>query len=276
MINVKIFEKNGMLKFIDVIYVIFFVKYLLAHALNISDRPIVYCENNFELMLLCVLYLIRFQLTQRDCLLYLFWLGAIVVLSFSRSAMLMYMAIFVFVINRKVRRQYKLIVLPVAMLLIGALTLYLFLQRSDSLEEIDRYKFFMYFMHETSNWNPLQYITGAPRITSLSTVSYIFFKHWENLLSFADPGRCYSVVFHSYLLRIIFDHGFIGLTAVVFFTRKILQWSDIDGRIIWLTIAIFMLNGLSVSSFNSVFFPVSMIFLTGTKYKTKIQAFQVK
>jgi hypothetical protein len=265
-IDMKVFTKNAMLNFINIIYLIFFIKYLICQTTGLNHRPIVYVENNFELMMLCVLYLIRYQLSKENQLKYLFILGIIICLSFSRSAFLMYAAIFLFVIREK-GGNYGNIILSGGLIFMSIIAYYVFTRRADSIEEIDRYTFFMYFLGETKDWNFLQYMTGAPKITALSNEASGFFNRWQNLVSYSGNGSFYSVVFHSYLLRIIFDHGFIGLSAVIFFTYKLLRLSDVDKKITWIVIAIFLLNGLAVSSFNSVFFPLSMIFLMGTKYK---------
>jgi hypothetical protein len=177
----------------------------------------------------------------------------------------MFSVIFLFVITEKGTR-YKIIFLLGGGIFVLTLGFYVFLSRSSSIEEIDRYKFMQIFFYETKDWSIFQYMIGAPRITPLSDYAQKALSPWENLFSYSGNGDCYSVILHSYLLRVIFDHGIIGLICIIFFTYKILMMSNVNKKIIWVTIAIFMLNGLSVSSFNSVFFPISMIFLIGTKY----------
>jgi hypothetical protein len=219
-------------------------------------------------MLLCSLYLIRFQLTKKKQLIFLFLLGLIIFLSFSRSAMLMYAMIFLCAMNEKIKKH-KVIFFTSGGIFILTIIFYAFLRRSNSIEEIDRFKFMMVFFDETQDWNFFKYLIGAPRITPLSESARNSLSFFEGLFSYSGNGDCYSVVFHSFLLRVIFDHGITGLVAIIFFTYRILIFSNIDKKIIWVTISIFILNGLSVSSFNSVFFPVSMIFLMGTKYNTQ-------
>jgi hypothetical protein len=265
-INIKVFDEKTMLKFIDIIYIIFFAKYFFVKILGYSNRPEIFTENNFELMLVCSLYLIRFLLTKKHQLTFLFFLGCIIILSSSRSAILMYSVICLFVVNEKAQK-YKIIFLLLGTAFVASLVLYLFFSRGETIENIDRYKFLQVFLYETHSWDIFQYMIGAPRLTQLSNSSCMELSFFEALMSFSGNGSCYSVILHSYLLRVIFDHGVIGLFFFLFFLYKILIMSNINKKIIWVIIAIFILNGLSVSSFNSVFFPISMIFLIGTKYE---------
>jgi hypothetical protein len=274
-IDKEIFSKTTMLKFINIIYVIFFVKYLACWILNFRIRPTVYVENNFEVMFVSTLYLIRYLLTKNNQLKFLFFLGAIILLSMSRSAILMYLMIFLFVIKERLNKVnrtaiYKTICFSAGLLLVLLLVFLVFVNRGESIEETDRYGFMSIFLYETQDWNFFQYIIGAPRITPLSDFTASRLSWCEDLFSFSGNGTCYSVILHSYILRILFDHGIIGLIYVVFFTYEILKMNRIDTKIIYILISIFLLNGLSVSSFNSVFFPISMIFLMGTQYDKRI------
>jgi hypothetical protein len=185
----------------------------------------------------------------------------------------MYSIVFFFVINKKIdtmnnnAKIYKTILFLAGFIFIFLLIFLVFSSRGDNIEKIDRYKFMLIFFQETHDWSFFQYLTGAPRITSLSDLASKQLSFYEGLFSYAGDGNCYSVILHSYLLRIIFDHGIIGLVCVIFFTYEILKMSCIDKKIIWVTISILIFNGLSVSSFNSVFFPISMIFMMGAQYE---------
>jgi hypothetical protein len=141
--------------------------------------------------------------------------------------------------------------------------------RGSSIEQFDRFWFMQVFLQETEDWSIFRYLTGAPRITPLSNHAANQLASYSVLSSYSGNGTCYSVILHSYIFRAIFDHGIIGLICIIGFVYEILKMSNIDKKIIWVTLAIFLLNGLSVSSFNNIFFPISIIFLIGTKYDKK-------
>jgi hypothetical protein len=268
-INKKVFNTKIMLTFISLMYVLFLIKYLYLIVVHSNPRPTVYIENNFELMFLCTLYLIRFQITKKNQIYYLLLLGVIIFLSFSRSAILMYAVIFLFVINRSIKKH-RIIFFAGGIILIVSLVLYIFFTRGNKIEEMDRYIFLQAFFYETREWDFFQYMLGAPRITRLSHYTYNALSYYEGLLDHTGTG-CYAAMFHSYLLRVVFDHGILGLFAITFFTYKILAMSGVKRQNSWIFIGIVLLNGLSVSSFNSVFFAFSMVFIMGTRYDNKIK-----
>lgn len=259
---------NGdlVLKFIKFIFYIFLFKYLISLILSLNDRPIVFTENNFELMLLCTLYLVFYQLQKKQSIKYLFLLGLIILLSFSRSALFMYSIIFFFIMNREIKK-YKILILSFSLFVLILMIVLVFTSRTTDFENIDRLKFFFIFLYEVRNWDFFQFLIGAPRITHLSTESCSSLSFYASLFSYSGDGSCYSAILHSYLLRIIFDHGFVGLFIVIYFVFKILKLSGLSKEIIRVVIVVFIVNGLSVSSFNSIFFPLSIIFLIGTDYK---------
>jgi hypothetical protein len=84
------------------------------------------------------------------------------------------------------------------------------------------------------------------------------------LFSRSGNGTCYSVVFHSFLLRAIFDHGILGLVFIIFSAYKLLVVSGVRKGAAVVFVAIVIINGLSVSSFNNLFYAVSTVFLMAT------------
>jgi hypothetical protein len=248
---------------------------------GLGTRPVVYEENNFELMLLYALYLVRYSVTKEKVLMYLGILGVITIISLSRSSLIMYSVLGAYIYYRNYKKTW-IFVLPVLGALMGALMLYVFEQRSrggSGLEDIDRFKFFMLFLTETKNWTVFEWLFGSERITPLHEATCHVMNRWRNtLFSFTGNGTCYSVVLHSFLLRAVFDHGFMGLMFMIYSGYQLLVKSAVHKWISWLFLAIVILNGLSVSSFNNLFFAISMIFLMTTtntglyKEKTMIEA----
>lgn len=251
------------LKFYDLLLILFFVKYLVIVGLGISTRPVVYEENNFELMLLYALYLVRYSITKEKYMLYLIVVGMITLISLSRSSLGTYSVLALYVCYNSFKRTWVFI-LPVAFMVLSAVIIYVFAQRSSSLEDIDRYRFMLVFWGEVKDWNVLQWLVGAERITPLSFAACDTMSFWNGLFSYSGDGTCYSVILHSFLLRVILDHGILGLIFIVYATYQLMEKSNVNKLHIIVFLAIVILNGLSVSSFNNLFFALSMVFLMTT------------
>lgn len=269
--NKRLMEGRHILIFYNVLLAVFFVKYLLIVALGIGTRPVVYEENNFELMLLYALYLVRFSITKEKYMSYLILIGAITLISLSRSSLIMYSVLVIYIFYISFKKTWVFI-LPFAVMAMGAVIIYIFSQRSSSLEDIDRYRFMLVFWGEVKDWSILQWLVGAERITPLSYVACDAMSFWQSLFSFSGDGTCYSVILHSFLLRVILDHGLLGLIFMIYSAYQLLAKSNVDKWHIRVFVAIVILNGLSVSSFNNLFFALSMVFLmTTNRYKSPLR-----
>lgn len=261
--NKRLMTARSVINFYTVLLGIFLLKYLLAFVLGTDDRPIVYEENNFELMLLYALFLVRYRITSEKYLLIMGVLAVITLLSLSRSSLLMYSLLVLYVFIKSFPKTWVFIV-PVASVMMGVMIYYIFSQRSGSLEEIDRYKFMLVFWSEVRDWNAWQWLTGNERITPLSYYSCADMSYFKRLFSYSGDGTCYSVVLHSFLLRVILDHGLLGLIFIIYATWLMLSKSGMEKDALFVFLAIVVINGLSVSSFNNLFFAISMVFLMTT------------
>ena len=263
LVGKKLMEGKHVLLFFNIFLCIFLVKYLLSIVLEVTDRPVVYEENNFELMLLYALYLLRYSVTKEKHLQYLALIGIITLLSLSRSSLVMFSVLVVFVVYSSYKKTWVFIV-PFATIVLSSVIFYVFSKRSGSIEEIDRYRFMLVFLDEVKDWNFLQWIVGGERITRLSYAGCDAMKDYRNLFSFSGDGTCYSVILHSFLLRVILDHGLLGLIFIVYSTYLFLVKSGVSTSHTLVFLGIVILNGLSVSSFNNLFFAISMVFLMTT------------
>ena len=228
-----------------------------------DDRPLMFMENNFELMFIYALYLVRYSVTKTRCFQLLGLVGLITILSLSRSSLLMYSVLVLFVIYDSFKKT-RIFFIPGAVLLLGGIIYYVFSQRSSSLEDIDRYRFMLVWWSNVMDWPFWQWLVGAERITPLSVESCSTMSYFVNLFSYDQDGTCYSVILHSFIFRIIYDHGILGLIFVIGTTYILLIKNNVKTLISVTFIAIVLLNGLSVSSFNNLFFAISMLFLMST------------
>jgi hypothetical protein len=259
----KLMSFNSINRLTLLLFGIFFFKYFVMVALGLSARPIVYAENNFELMLLYALYLIRYSVTKEKYLHLLAFVGIITILSLSRSSLLMYSVLFLFVIYDSFKKL-RVFFIPGAIIILGGIVVYIFAQRSDSLEDVDRYRFMLIWWTNVEDWNILQWMVGSERITPLSAYSCGMMNYFKTLFSYAENGTCYSVILHSFIFRVLYDHGILGFVFIIWSTYTMLLKSKVRKDMIWVFIVIVLLNGLSVSSFNNLFFAISMVFLMST------------
>jgi len=267
--NKKLMEGKHILTFYNVLLAVFFFKYLAVVAFGITARPVVYDENNFELTLLYALYIVRYSITKDKYLPFLVLVGIITIISLSRSSLVMYAVLAMYVFYDSFKKTWVFI-LPVAMAVMAFGIYYIFSERSSSLEEIDRYRFMLLFLDEVKDWSVLQWFVGAERITPLSYTTCGLMSTWTTLFSYSGDGTCYSVILHSFLFRVILDHGIIGLIFIIYAVNQLLIKSGVEKLHALVFIAIVVLNGLSVSSFNNLFFAISMVFLmTTTRNKIK-------
>lgn len=249
-----------------VIFGLFFLKYLVAIVIAKEERPILYMENNFELMFVYALYLIRYTVNKEKYLWWLAFAGVITILSLSRSSLLMYSVLVLFVIYDSFKKT-RVFIIPGALVILGVIVYTIFSARSSSLEEVDRYRFMLVWWTQVEDWNIFQWAFGAPRISRLSSGACSYMNYFKMMFSKSGDGTCYSVVLHSFLLRIIYDHGVAGLIFVIYASYQCLVKSGLRKDVILVFITIVIINGLSVSSFNNLFFAISMVFLMTTNVR---------
>ena len=242
-------------QFWSVILWVFLLKYLFTRILGLDDRPQVFEEQNFELLFIVLIaYYIHARvrsLKKQE----FFKLVMLFVLAGSRSGIVTLVIMLVLTTWRTqgisgLARMWW-VLLPSA-----AIATYIFMSRLNggSLMSIDRVQFAFLFLDETREWSIGQFLIGARPITPLSVGTCDnMYRSYSSTFSFVDPRICYSTVFHSFLLRAVFDHGVIGLFLIVagfYIALRHAGNSRFDTRSVLLLI---FLNGLSVSGFGNTY-----------------------
>jgi hypothetical protein len=249
---------------------LFAMKYLFAIIIKHEERPILYMENNFELMFVYALYLVRYTVNKEKFLWLLGCAGIITLLSLSRSSLLMYSVLVLFVIYDSFKKT-RVFIIPGAIMVLGVVVYLIFSTRSSSLEDVDRYRFMLVWWTQVKDWTLFEWLFGAPRISRLSDSACSYMNYFVAMFSRSGDGTCYSVVLHSFLLRVIYDHGLVALFFIIYACAKFLVKSGVRKDVTLVFISIVVINGLSVSSFNNLFFAISMVFLmtTNTKFQNE-------
>lgn len=259
----KVFELERFLRFYKVALLLFAIKYIYSRVFQFSERlaerPGVLDENNFELMFLILplFALTRFKVSKYEY--YFAFVFFLVVISGSRSALLAVMICFLFTFFRELNIKFFacLLMLPV----LSYLTYNVFESRmvaGEGIENIDRVKLFYYFLNETEGWSLFSYLFGAERLTPLSDATCLALPFYDDLYSFSGNNSCYSVILHSYLMRVVFDHGLFGLLFVCLFYYRSLRRVGYDCMLALGFLFSIMASALSVSSFNSIYVALSL------------------
>lgn len=245
------------------IVIAFLIRYSFFVFLNITNRPELFTENNFELMLLILMYIgyshIENNIRLKNIILLI--VSIIILESHSRSGIMSWLVV-VFVLNIKLKLNKKNILLILILIFMFYLFIHFFLFRvTNNLESIDRVQFLIYFIQETHHWSLWEYLFGNPIITPLSDNTVSHFSYFKNLMSYKHDGTAYSIMFHAFILRILFDHGILGLIGIFYFINKILVISQYNLRERIAVLSLFFLNGLSVSSFGNIMGILGLFFL---------------
>lgn len=257
-INKEIYTKESIRFLFFALLLFLLVKYSYSRALNLSDRPGLYTENNFELILLIILYYLTSINFSKNNLFYFAIITMIVVLSGSRSGFLALICVYFFVFIKDI--NYKTLISFFILLIIISIAYYLFLERlgGGTIEDIDRYKFLMVFLSEIENWNIINYAFGSKPITPLHFNSCSYLGYYQSLFSYSGDGSCYSVILHSYLIRAFFDHGLIGALTPFLFIWYALHKVGYTKKQTTCLILIIILSGFSVSALNSIYVAIAL------------------
>lgn len=246
--------------FVYILLFAFTVKYTFSKFVLNQPRPILVTENNFELMLLLLLYYIKLVADRRfripPSMLMLAIVSYVVIISGSRSSILALGCILLFEIARlDVRTLYAgLFALPV----FAAGSWYVFYARAANNA---REQFFDVFRYEIKDFSILNHMFGSMPLTPLSEWACNRLSFWTNLMSSANDGRCYSLILHSFFMRTYFDHGIFGILFIFVVVGICLTRGDLRTKEVIGILSVPAVCGFSVSSFSSAFvsLPIAMI-----------------
>lgn len=225
-----------------------------------SGRPIFFTENNFELLFICLLFVAGHVSTGRTSFVDVVLLLAISVLSGSRSGAALAAVVVMFSFDyRRLRSVSSLLILfggAASVLLAG----FVFSSRTTGgVQSIDRYMFFLGLVDSTSDWPWWKYFVGAARISPLPVDVCSRLSFYDTLFSYSGDGSCYSVVLHSFLMRVVYDHGLIVTFLSGWLICKLMV--GVPGRSKLCVLVLLVFNGMSVSSINSIYAALGLAFV---------------
>jgi hypothetical protein len=118
-------------------------------------------------------------------------------------------------------------------------------------QRIDRLNFLDAFLHDVSDWTIFNWLFGSVPITPLSAETCRDLSFYEKLFSTAGDGSCYSVIYHAFVLRVLFDSGILGLLLVFGGAWVALMRARVKVGLAVFLVAVAGANSLSVSGLNS-------------------------
>jgi len=220
-----------------------------------GQRPGLLVESNFELALFSGLLLIVYRHMARSGPWALGLLGLLSILAGSRSGAVAFaiVAIYAIILARPVHRLTRYLrVLAIPVLLGVPIAIFTMRALATSLP-IDRLRFLTVFIDETRGWTWVTWLIGTPPLTPLSSEGCEQLSFYQSLFSFAGDGACYSVIFHAFFLRVIFDAGVIGLLISLLVPWYLMRRARVQFMLAGALMLVAISNGLSVSGFNSPF-----------------------
>ncbi|MCO7221262.1 hypothetical protein [Klenkia sp. PcliD-1-E] len=257
-VGADVFDRRRLARFTTFLVVVFLLKYGYSVALGLADRPGVYLENNFELILLMGVFLLAHPHLGRERPWVFAGLAVTVLLSGSRSAALGLMVVYLFIYLRTSTRTWPLQVIGTGVVGYAVLLVFSARAQSDGGARLDRLNFLDTFLYEVRDWPLWEWLTGSFPLTPLSPGSCGSLAFYAPLFSKTDPGVCYSVILHSYFLRAVFDHGLLGIALLLVLLWVGLRRSGADRRPALALLALISVSGLSVSAFNNVFSAITV------------------
>ncbi|AYD00582.1 O-antigen and lipid-linked capsular repeat unit polymerase [Neorhizobium sp. NCHU2750] len=249
---------------------VFLINYSIYRALGVP-RPAFFVENNFELASVVILYFGAFSYRPKPPAIWAILLLLLCLISGSRSAL--GAAVLAIAFSFRPRRPKDIVTMAGAAVVGVSLIYYLFSSRSgdNDLTAIDRLNFLHIFLYETSDWTLWQYLFGTTPVTPLSIRACADLVSYAPLFSDENSLTCYSVILHSFFLRVVFDHGILGLIVTIFILYSLFRSASDSARVSCGFVAICAANGLSVSALSSgvVVFGLTVVLISARGQKKK-------
>lgn len=262
----NIFNVDFLYSFFKFILIVFLIKYILWLLFGPFNRPGVFFENNFELPLLLLIYLTLINYEVKVDLKYVAVMFFVFLLSGSLSGFLSLAAMFLILNLSKVDKYIILKIISLSIILL--FLMFVINSRVTNIEALDRFVFLQELIYNIKSENLINLLIGNIGLHPLKQDTCNMLSFYSSLFSHNNDGTCYSVILHSYILRIIYDHGFLGLITIFSILLVILNRASISVKVILSVMAVIAINSLSVSGVSNTFIAVGVILLI-TSYRKK-------
>lgn len=205
-------------------------------------RPTFIAENNYEIVSLILLSIFVFS-----GYFYSFLVFFVSVLSLSKSGILVYF--FTFFMQSNLFKRYLIFLAPLgAFFLLIVFNVLILLRGAEDISEIDRFRFLVSFWEVFSRDGIRGFIFGFGIAAELPFYVCLEFDFYSVMN--VRPEYCNSIIYHSFLMRILYDSGFLGLFLFlgVWYWLLIRAFGLYTGFVI---VVILLISSLSVSAFSN-------------------------
>lgn len=223
-------------------------------------RPDLYAENNFEIPALIILFFLTARSTYTRSIL----LGFVSIISFSKSGILSY----AFSMFRLYRRSFfsYIAVFMVSLVVIGFVFAY---RGVDTIENIDRFKFLNIFWESFTSTGYFNMLLGNG-IGSQLPYTYCLDMGFFLEKFYSNQIYCDSSVFHSFIMKLIYDAGFIGFLVYLGLFYRMLS-NFLTGNERSSVMGILIISSLSISGFASPLIVWPIFFIAAIRKVTASQ-----
>ncbi len=251
-VNIPPLELLGAL--ISLLFVYCYDKFILS-----NDRPEWLIENNFEVILITMIFvkITGLQLKTSNSLCFIIYI-LIVLLSGSKSGLII-MGVLLFL--TLIRLNFNLGAL--IFVLSNAIVIYIF-NSGTYLEmfSFDRFLFAIDFYDELNHQSFLDLLLPNIKPESLNLQSNLFLEYEDLMIG----NEFYSTAFHGMNLRLIYDFGVLGFFLIMYFENRILR-AMTNNYLSSIAILVILLNGFSVSGINSDYWFLSLFVISDGENK---------
>jgi len=256
--------------FFKILIFLFLIKYSISQIFGLMSRPGIFTENNYELLFLSLLILAYYHIFRNLPIFLIILLAIIYILAESRSGILLFSILLIFMYaDFSKKRNFFIFIIIFIFSIISILIVFKYRMANLSIENVDRFHFLMIFLKEIQDWNFFDFMFGKHPLSPLSYESCKELSFYKSLFSYSGENICYSVILHSFLLRVIFDHGILGFLFLFSSIYRIILISGYSKKESFLVLVLLFINGISVSSLNNVFTLAGILFLTNLGYHYK-------
>lgn len=250
------------------ISVCFFLKYSALH-LEGNTRPLLFTENNFEIIFYLFIYYSYYLSSNRVYNWYdIFGVFLITMLTGSRSGLACFVFLYFAISFKKLDLKFVLSAVTGCFLLLFVSVVFYERLGDSSISNIDRVVFFNLWLTEWSSVDLVEKLFGFFNLHPLSQATCNYLNYYHLLFSHEDSSMCYSVILHSYNLRAMLDYGLLGTIFVYTTLYHIVKYRRTKRDATIVTI-IFVLNGMSVSALSSTIIIFGLILILLNKDSLK-------
>ena len=239
-----------------------------------GNRPGLLLENNFEMALFAGLIAVLYHDLGRSRLWAIAALGALTLLSGSRSGAVAFLVLAVYALSQQRTRDMFLRYLAVlAVPLLISIPVGIFGARAAQSSNIDRLNFLDVFLRDTQSWNLGTWLFGTPPITPLSYGACDRLAFYDRLFASTGDGSCYSVILHAFVLRVVYDAGVVGLLMAFGVTWYLMRKAQVRTSLALCLLGIAVTNSLSVSGLNNpyVALPIALAIMTASAVAPRLE-----